>query len=279
MTELLALAYIRVSTDGQADGQSLEQQNAEVEQYCRDNDLKLLATFPEIESAATISKRPAFKEAVRMLNASKADYIVCANLDRFSRNLLDFELIRRSLERKGKGILSTQQSFLTPINKSKDFDFRLQAQAQREMIEAEVERWKIRERCLKGRTRKVAQGGWWGHRPPYEFDVKQGELVINPDRQRTIKGLIRLITRLRKLGWTYKRVAEYLSGHNGLFNPDGTRGRRYPILSTRDVLRKRRNGQTDTGQRDWVQSTVFKLVRGYGTRQALWQKLEDQKLA
>lgn len=271
-----AIGYTRVSTDGQADGHSLEHQTAEIERYCRDNNLKLVATFSEIESAATIKKRPAFKEAVRILNADQADYLVCTNLDRFSRNLLDFELIRRSLERKGKAILSTQQSFLTPIKKSKDFDFRLQAQAQREMIEAEVERWKIRERCLGGRYRKVSQGGWVGHRPLYEFDVKQGELVLNAERFKTVKMVLRLAIRLRKLGFTYSGIGRYLSGANNLLNPDGTRGRIFPRLSQREILRKRRVPLAKGDGPTWVQSTVFKLIHGYGTRRALWAQATSE---
>lgn len=269
-----AIAYTRVSTDGQADGHSLAHQITEIEQYCRDNELLLVGSFSEIESAATIKKRPAFKQAVQTLNRDEADFIVCINFDRFSRNLLDFELIRRSLEQKGKAILSTQQSFLTPIKKNKDFDYRLAAQMQREMIEAEMERWKIRERCLNGRNKKVAQGGWWGHRPPHEFDVVQGELVLNLQRLKKIQAIYRHILRLRKLGFTYRAVAAYLSGDNGLLNADGTRGRAFPVLSKRQTLRRRRESMKCGGGDKWLPSTIFRFLTTYEQRRELWSKAE-----
>ena len=207
-----AIGYPRVSTYAQdALGFSLDDQIRSIEEFCQDKGIELTAHFLESESASTVSGRPSFKAALRHLyNDPETHAIIVTNLDRSSRSVLDSELIRQALARRGKRLISIQEQYLTPYGQDLDPEFEdyLETAIQHRMVESEAERKRIRKRFLKGRKSKERKGGWIGFRPPYEYDVVQGELVLNQERSR----VSRLIRRLRKyLKWTYQRIANYLN--------------------------------------------------------------------
>lgn len=202
-----AIGYVRCSTEKQErEGYSLTQQCKEIEEYCRDHRLLLCAIFREIESAKSVRDRKVFQSAISHLKNNNADVMVFTNWDRFARNTIDNELIRKSLREKyGKQLIATQQKFLTTNDED---DFELEAALQQVGVINELERKKIRRRLVKGRAQKVSQGGWGGAKPPYEYDVIQGELVLNVGRWQ----IVRKIARMRK--WTkmsYQAIADHLN--------------------------------------------------------------------
>lgn len=207
-----AIGYPRVSTYSQdALGFSLDDQIKSIEEFCQDKGIELTAHFLESESAKTIKDRPSFKAALRHLyNSPEVNAIIVTNLDRSSRSVLDSELIRQALARRGKRLISIQEQYLTPYGDNVDPEFEdyLETAIQHRMVESEAERKRIRKRFLRGRKAKEEKGGWIGFRPPYEYDVVQGELVVNHERAR----VVRLICRLRRiLSWQYKEIAAYLN--------------------------------------------------------------------
>jgi len=237
-----AIGYPRVSTHGQErHGYSLEEQVSSIEKFCLDKGIELTSHFIEKESAATIRNRPSFKAAMKhVFDSPDIDAIIVTNLDRFSRSVLDAELIRLAFERRGKKLISIQEQHLTPLQKYDDCDEDyLLAARQHRMVEAEQERKRMRKRMVSGKRQKSLNGGWIGFRPPFEYDVIQGELVYNMERGR----VIRHIFRIRKyLGLSFRQIAAYMNGRNGLINSDGTRGRVFlPPAIARKPMRKRRN--------------------------------------
>ena len=87
------IAYIRVSTDEQADsGAGLLAQRDQIEHAC----LQRGWTIEDILEDAAVSggtpwdERPALSEAIRILAAGGADALMVAKLDRLTRSLLDF---------------------------------------------------------------------------------------------------------------------------------------------------------------------------------------------
>ena len=112
-----AVGYPRVSTYSQhTKGYSLEDQVSQIETFCKEKGIELVAHFMERESAATIRERPSFKAALKFLhNSPDVEAIIITNLDRFSRSVLDSEIVRKSLERKGKRLISIQEQYLTPM--------------------------------------------------------------------------------------------------------------------------------------------------------------------
>lgn len=206
-----AVGYPRVSTGSQeVNGFSLDDQVNSIERFCKDNGIQLIAHFMEQESAATIRNRPSFKAAMRfVLKSPDVDALIVSNLDRFSRSVLDAELVRGALAKHGKKLISVQEQHLTPMGDRSEDDY-MEAALQHRMVEAEQERKRIRRRNLRGKKQKVQNGGWVGFRPPFEYDVIQSELVLNPERAKTV----RLISRLRRVGMTFVEIADYLNGAN-----------------------------------------------------------------
>ena len=250
MTRLRAIGYPRVSGESQGhSGYSLGDQVKAIEEFAERNNIELVAHYMEIESGSTIHKRPGFKAALKhCYHDAGIDCIIFSNLDRYSRDSLGAELIRRSMKARGKKLISVQESYLTPVRGydnggSGEEDDYLEAAIQHRMVEAEQERKRIVRRCQRGKDKKIAGGGWGGHRPPYECDVIQGELVLNPDRAR----IIRHIVRLRKLRnfdgshvFSLQAIADYLNGKNNLIDPiTGQVGRKFPRYFDRQLVRKR----------------------------------------
>ena len=99
-----ARLYVRVSKDEQVKfGYSINAQIDALENYCFENKIKIADTYiDEGISAATIKKRHAF---VKMISeCENGDIILFTKLDRFSRNLLDANMIVADLDKKNIAI-------------------------------------------------------------------------------------------------------------------------------------------------------------------------------
>ena len=259
----IAIGYVRCSTEKQErEGYSLTQQVQEIEQYCRDQGMLLVAIFREIESAKSASGRPLFQAAIRHLLHNHSDILVFTNWDRFARNTIDNELIRRSLAQKGKRLIATQQHFLSTSFDPEE-DEELEAALAHAAVDNEKERKKIRKRLVRGRRQKISQGGWNGHRPPYEYDIIQGEPVLNIGRWQ----VIRRIVRLRKWrGMTYRQIAEYLNSQ------------KIPGYSGRITIKRRSKNKCQRSDGTWASRSVAKIITDWysGKRQA-WREFYEAK--
>lgn len=253
-----AVGYPRVSSNGQSGkGHSLDAQAADIEEFCRNNNIHLVAHFKEVESAATVASRPIFKAALRHVYADpEITLIIFNNLDRYARNVIDNELIRQALARKGKQIISVQQRYLTPLIADHE-DEDLTAALQHAAVDNERERKKIKKRFMRGKQQKVSNGGWAGHRPRYEYDVEQGELVLNKERAMYLRHMVRVY----KMGiFSLPRLCEYLNGKNNILKPDGTRGRVIPAPGARKNLRKRTGGYIKKPRGVWTVGTIWSIL-------------------
>jgi len=100
------VTYIRVSTEEQAHGQSLEVQRQAVADYAAGHDLEIAASFEEAESAFK-SGRGQFKEMVTFIRKNKrVTGVLVYLLDRISRNLTDYALL---VEELGMQLISATQ--------------------------------------------------------------------------------------------------------------------------------------------------------------------------
>lgn len=84
------VGYIRVSTEGQADGGvSLDAQRAKLEAYAVAMDLELVALIEDAGASAKTLNRPGLQRALGMLDAGEADGLLVAKLDRLTRSVKD----------------------------------------------------------------------------------------------------------------------------------------------------------------------------------------------
>lgn len=128
-----ARLYVRVSRDEQVKfGYSIDAQLDALKTYCKDNKIKIADTYvDEGISAATINKRHEF---VRMINeCENGDIILFTKLDRFSRNLLDANMIVSDLDKKNIAIKAINEDDIDTTTADGKFIFNLKLSlAQRE---------------------------------------------------------------------------------------------------------------------------------------------------
>lgn len=84
------VGYVRVSTEGQADGGvSLEAQTAKLRAYALAMDLELVEVVVDAGLSAKTLNRPGLQRALAMLTAGVADGVLVAKLDRLTRSVAD----------------------------------------------------------------------------------------------------------------------------------------------------------------------------------------------
>lgn len=83
---ITAVAYIRVSSEEQVDGSSLEKQLHDIIAFCAANGVKLLKTFREEGKSAKDGNRPELKKMIEYVGAHRPTHLIVHKIDRFSRN-------------------------------------------------------------------------------------------------------------------------------------------------------------------------------------------------
>ena len=117
-----AAIYIRVSSEEQVQGYSLDAQERAGRMYCEMHGWEVVSLYrDEGRSARTeqIAKRPAFAGMLKDAEAGGFDVVIVHKLDRFARNLVvTIETLQR-LEQAGVSFvsISEQMDFSTPIGK------------------------------------------------------------------------------------------------------------------------------------------------------------------
>jgi len=122
VTPRRAAIYVRVSSDEQVQGYSLDAQVHAGRLYCEMQGWEIAKLYrDEGRSARTeqIAKRPAFAQMLKDSEAGLIDVVIVHKLDRFARNLVvTIETLQR-LEQAGVSFvsISEQMDFSTPIGK------------------------------------------------------------------------------------------------------------------------------------------------------------------
>ncbi|MEM1236374.1 MAG: recombinase family protein [Pseudomonadota bacterium] len=141
--------YIRVSTQKQGEGVSLEAQKDAITVFASRNDLTITRWFEEKETAAK-SGRPVFNGMLKQLKQGKADGVIIHKIDRSARNLRDWAMFSE-LPDAGVSVFVATESL--------DFNSRggrLTADIQA-VIAADYIR-NLREECIKGIEGRLKQG-------------------------------------------------------------------------------------------------------------------------
>ena len=88
----LCFGYIRVSTQKQGEGVSLQEQKDAIEIFASRQNLHVIEWFEEKETAAK-SGRPVFNKMLRELKRGKASGMIMHKIDRSARNLKDWAIV------------------------------------------------------------------------------------------------------------------------------------------------------------------------------------------
>jgi site-specific DNA recombinase len=100
--------YIRVSTQKQGEGVSLEAQKDAITAFASRNNLQVIEWFEEKETAAK-SRRPVFTKMLKLLERGRATGLIIHKIDRSARNLKDWAIISE-LSDKGVGVYFATES-------------------------------------------------------------------------------------------------------------------------------------------------------------------------
>lgn len=207
--------YERVSTDEQArHGFSIDAQIANLEEFCKDNDLKIVDHYTD---AGVSGGKPAFKrpEMARLLEdvkAGKIDMILFTKLDRWFRNIQEYFKVQEILEQNRVEWKTIHEDYDTTTANGRMFiNFYLSL--------AQNEREKGSERILtvfddKLKKKEVYFGG---PTLPCGFKKQVDEngikrLVIDPETEPQMRDFWRLI----KNGYSVNAAGKYVNSEYGL---------------------------------------------------------------
>lgn len=222
------VGYVRVSSAGQEENTSLEDQQRRIQQYCLAMGHELIQTFIEVGSGKSSKTRPEFQNALETVQ-DHADGIIAIRLDRIARNTRDvLTLVEDVLEPHSKHLVLLDLNVDTSTPTGKMVLTMMSAVA-------ELERSSILERTSRGRAYKKSQGLYAGGAPAFGLKAVEGvdQLVVAPEEQQVID----LILSLRQQGKSMAAIAETLNAEGF----KSKRGGSWYASSVKNVLDRTEN--------------------------------------
>jgi DNA invertase Pin-like site-specific DNA recombinase len=196
---MTTIAYLRVSTDQQADsGAGLDAQH----DACAKSAGVLAGVYRDegVSGSTGLEKRPALLEAIGALK--KGDVLIVAKRDRLGRDPLVVAMIESAVQRKGARIVSAAGEG-TGSDSPADV-------LMRRMVDAfaEYERLIIGARTKAALQAKKARGERTGSVP---YGYRLAEDGVHLDEDPTEQEVLRLVRLLRDGGATYRTIAQELA--------------------------------------------------------------------
>ena len=208
-----AVAYLRVSTDKQADrGVSLEAQREKLEAYATLYELDLVSVEVDAGVSAKTLERPALKRALGRLERSEAKVLVVMKLDRLTRSVRDLGVLVEKYFAKGKWeLMSVSENINT------------QSAAGRLVLNVlgSVSQWEreaIGERTSVAMQHKASRGEYTGGEVPFGYRLSPDGVSVIPDLDE--QRMLERIRALRGSGMSLRKIGQALVAE-GLRNRSG----------------------------------------------------------
>ena len=180
--KLRVAAYCRVSTDSDAQLESLEAQRAHYEKYIMSRDDWEFAGlyYDEGITGTKKEKRPELMRLMADCAARNIDFVITKSISRFSRNTADCLELVRTLQNLGIPIYFEKENINTGAMESELFLAVLSSMAEGESSSiAENSKWSVVRRFQNG-TFKLST-------PPYGYEWNGEEMVVNPEQAQVVK--------------------------------------------------------------------------------------------
>ena len=183
-----AIIYARVSTDEQGDNFSLPSQIDACRTYATERGMQVVAELQDVQSGAVL-ERPGLARARELAHQRQIDAVIVYSLDRLSRNVAHTLLLRDELTEAGVTLHTCTRGQASDTPEGRMFDTL-------ESAFAEYERLKIRERMMRGKRQKAANGQVVGEgAAPYGYRLEGSKrdrrLVIVPEEAEIVKMIYR----------------------------------------------------------------------------------------
>lgn len=196
--------YIRVSSERQVQGYSLEGQKRYLKEWAEFEGMTVLQIYVEPgKSGKFISGREVFQQMLDDIAAKNvdADYVVVFKLSRFGRNAKDILNSLTFIQRYGVNLICKEDGLDSSTSMGKMMITILGAVA-------EMERENILVQTYLGRTEKAKQGGWNGGFAPYGYKLVNGKLECKEDEAIIVKVIF---DKFVNGGMGYSTIAGYLN--------------------------------------------------------------------
>lgn len=179
---LRVAAYCRVSTDSDAQLESLETQKTHYENYINSRDDWEFAGlyFDEGTTGTKADKRPKLMRLIEDCKAKKVDFVITKSISRFSRNTTDCLDIVRTLLNLNIPVYFEKENINTGSMESELFLSILSSMAEGESTSiSENNKWGIKKRFENG-TYKLGY-------VPYGYRWENGEIIVDPEQAVIVK--------------------------------------------------------------------------------------------
>jgi DNA invertase Pin-like site-specific DNA recombinase len=210
VTALHLALYLRVSTLGQVDGESLPEQERNGRAWAEANGHRVAAVYtdPGLSGKLPASERPGLEAALDALAVGAVDGLLMRDLDRLAREVTVQEAVLAQIWMSPDTHVFTFQGEV--LRDDPDDPMRT-AMRQMAGVFAGLERRVIVKRLRDGRRTKARNGGHAVGPAPYGWVSRKGELIPVPDEQRALT----LMRDLAAAGARHVDIAEALrvAGH------------------------------------------------------------------
>jgi DNA invertase Pin-like site-specific DNA recombinase len=193
-----AVAYIRVSSQGQADGDGPDRQRERIKEFCSKNGLEFHCEFFEFISGTVDGmEREGFLDAVDEVEKIKGCLVV-EKLDRLARTVIVQEVAIRELNRRQVVLYSADQPGLIDVASSAEDPGRVMMRQIFAAV-AQFERSMIVYRTKHAKKKIIEQFGKCGGNPFYgESDAAE-------------KRILGIMKEMRADGASYGKIADELN--------------------------------------------------------------------
>ena len=201
-------SYIRVSTNMQTEGYSLDAQRDRINKFAEFQKMEIVREYCDAgKSGKSVTGRPEFQNMLDdiVYGKDQVDYVLVFKLSRFGRNAADVLNSLQLLQDYKVNLICVEDGIDSSKESGKLTITVLSAVA-------EIERENILVQTMEGRRQKAREGKWNGGVPPYGYYLDKENDTIIPDAEEA--GVVRLIYKLYvedDMGLV--EIADYLNAH------------------------------------------------------------------
>jgi len=244
-TNILAGAYLRVSTDEQAEsGYSLQMQRERITAQIQAKGWTLYDVYEDAGQSGGKLDRPQLQRMLQDIERGNIQAVVVYKLDRLSRKQRDTMYLIEDIFMQGNvELVSISESLDTSSPTGRAMIGMLS-------VFAQLERDTITERLSGGRKQKAKTGGYSGGNSPIGYNTERGSKTLHTDSDKT--EAIKKVFELNKKGYKLQEIADRLNaeGHTT------KQGARFTPTQIMRILKRRElysgiytySGITATGQ-------------------------------
>ncbi|MBP3339737.1 MAG: recombinase family protein [Lachnospiraceae bacterium] len=223
--------YIRVSSERQVQGYSLEGQKRYLKEWAEFEGMCVSEIYVEPgKSGKSISGRDVFQKMLEDISTGriKTDFVVVFKLSRFGRNAKDILNSLTYIQNYGVNLICKEDGLDSSTAMGRMMITILGAVA-------EMERENILAQTMLGREEKAKQGGWNGGFAPYGYELVDSKLLIKDEEALIVK---LIFDKFVNGGMGYSTIAGYLNRQGVARMPSkNSHGRAFTDWNTYQVKR------------------------------------------